>query len=68
MAKSTYKPWKNYQEKPSSQGTKQQVQESAREIKRESTEIVIPNESVKVVKLEKGSSALVTHSKSKKEA
>ena len=65
MAKSNYKPWKNYQEK---QGTKQQVQESAREIKREAPEIVIPNESVKVVKLEKGSSALVTHSKSKKEA
>jgi len=63
MGNSNYKPWKNYQK---DQGTKQQVKESTREIKREAPEVTVPEESTKVVKLEKGSSALVTHSKSKK--
>jgi len=66
MAKSNYKPWKNYQQKPqSSQSPKQQVKEATIDLKQQAPKTEVPEDTTKVIKLEKGSSALVTHSISK---
>jgi hypothetical protein len=61
-----YKPWKNYQEKPSSQGKDHQVKKATIDLKQEAPQTEVPEDTTKVVKLEKGSSALVTHSITKK--
>lgn len=67
MATKGYKPWKNYQ-KPSSQGKDTQVKEAVIDLKQDAPKTEVPEDTTKVVKLEKGSSALVTHSISKEKA
>ena len=62
MAKSNYKPWKNFQSKQSSQGSKQEIEEIVIDLKQEAPKTNVPEDTTKVIKLEKGSSALVTHS------
>jgi|APSaa5957512535_1039671.scaffolds.fasta_scaffold38715_1 hypothetical protein len=64
-----YKPWKNYQEKPSQvskQEQQMQVKEATIDLEQGAAKTEVPEDTTKVVKLDKGSSALVTHSISKK--
>ena len=65
MANKNYKPWKNYKPKQSSQGSTQEVEETVIDLKQEAPKTEVPKDTTKVIKLEKGSSALVTHSISK---
>ena len=48
-----YKPWKNYQEKPSSQGKDHQVKKATIDLKQEAPQTEVPEDTTKVVKLEK---------------
>jgi len=67
MPNKNYKPWKNYQQKPqSSQGSKQQVKEATIDLKQEAPKTEVPEDTTKVIELGDSSSALVTHSISKK--